>query len=300
MVAPLPLVHTFLLLQAPIKNASDNFSVRRTPPLAMPPQSHRKDVFSDVNTKPRPSISQIGFFCATAAAAFTILASSAAEAYTGNIIVGPSNAEMLQVTLKPGDGILVEPGSFLYSTDGIELRRTFRGGSTSGRLFLGAKIAMDVCTNTGNQNAEVGLTPHFPSRIIAIHLEDYGGTILGNTESFLAARSDVDLDYGWDRVEGQWRSFYQPLERMTGRGRVFLVGSGNIIVKEIGTGEKIRLFEGAWVAMTDHMNLRYVKERDSFFSDYNLEVQGPGTIWIDTAPISRIVRDIEGRLPKHD
>lgn len=225
-----------------------------------------------------------------------------ANAVTGKVIEGPSNAEMLEVTLQPGDKILADTGTLLYMTDGVSFDSEFRGDALK-RFVQGGRLVANVFTN-GEENhlpnnaATVALAPAFPSRILPVQLEDYGNTIIGNVHSFLAAPYNVELDYERTSLDGPKLFNLLRMERVTGKGTVYLTGSGNIFAKQLKSGEKLKLYPGAWVAMTDHMKMDFVKGRSRFFSGSLLEVEGPGTIWIDTAPITRIVNEIDDRLPK--
>jgi uncharacterized protein (AIM24 family) len=52
--------------------------------------------------------------------------------------------------------------------------------------------------------------------------------------------------------------------------------------------------------MTEGIDIEYTKARENNNSIFALSVmtlQGPGTVWIDTAPIQRIIDEIDGRLP---
>mmetsp|Transcript_35539 Transcript_35539/g.86146 ORF Transcript_35539/g.86146 Transcript_35539/m.86146 type:complete len:296 (+) Transcript_35539:113-1000(+) len=293
MVALLPLLHTLFLMQSWKRKATGMSGGIQQERWGMP----------TINATPQDTnlFSLRSKAAAATAAAFIVMASSAfpVSAATGKVVEGPSNAEMLEITLSPGEAILSEKSSLLYATDGIDVFRSLRGGSKLNRIFLGAKIAMDACVNEGTGPATIGLATHFPSRVIPVKLQDYGGTILGNQDSFLAAPSNVDLNFELEAVNGKLLGGFQRIERMTGVGTVYLTGSGNIIQKDLGPNESLRIYSGAWVAMTDDMKLQYVKKRDAFFSSYLLKVEGPGTVWIDTAPISRIVNDLDHRLPRH-
>ena len=220
------------------------------------------------------------------------------------VIEGPSNAEMLDITLPPGGKVICDIRTILYMTDGVESSIETRGGSTFRRAVQGVKPYVTVYTNTlSSTSAHVGVAPEFPSRIVPIRLQDYGGAIVGNTGSFLAAPNDVALDFERTRLKGLALSFLK-MERITrAQGTVYLAGSGNIIAKEIKQGETLRIFPGAWVAMTDQMELEAVQSRQiskvAFVRQQRLVlIRGPGTVWIDTAPISRIVDELERRLPK--
>lgn len=240
-------------------------------------------------------------FAATSILMATTSAPGSVTAMTGTVVEGPSsNAAMLQVTLQPGEKMVSDANTLLYMSDGISFDREFRGDPFN-RIVQGggSRLVTDVFSNNGNEKKTetLALAPALPSRIIPVQLEDFDNTIIGNVHSFLAAPYSVNLDFERTSLQGPKLFNLLRMERVTGKGTVYLTGSGNIIAKQLQPGEKLKLFPGAWVAMTDHMKMDFVKGRSNIFAGSLLEVEGPGTIWIDTSPISRIVDEIDSRLP---
>ena len=184
-------------------------------------------------------------------------------------------------------------------SEGVSFDSEYRG-NTVNRFVQGGRLVANVFTNQNEQRtATVALAPKFPSRVLPVQLEDYGNTIISNVHSFLAAPYDVEFDYERTSLQGPKLFNMLRMERVSGKGTVYLTGSGNILAKQLGKGEKLKLYPGAWVAMTDNMKLDFVQGRANPFDGSLLEVEGPGTIWIDTSPITRIVNEIEERLQNH-
>jgi len=249
----------------------------------------------------------VGKVTATAVCSFlatAVLFSSPlpAMSMTGTVVEGPSNAEMVELTLKPNEQLVADYDTLVYLSDDISFRSEFRGEDISKRFISGARLGVNAFTNEGSKPGIVGLATQLPSRILPIQLEDYpGNTIIGHEHSFLAAPNDVQLQFDYEYLKGgDLFTSALRMERISGTGTIYLTGSGNLIQKQLKQGERLKLFPGAWVAMTDTMELTSTKGRtNTAFASRLLEVEGPGTIWIDTAPISRIVDTLDKLLPRH-
>ena len=294
------LLHAFLVLPPATRNlqqAHQLGSRATTKELTSPfANNDKRDTMSRVSIA-----SQLNslFVATTIIVAASTMVAPASEAMTGKVVEGPSNAEMLELTLKADEKILTDTGTLLYMSDGVSFDREFRGNNLN-RLVQGGRLVANVFSNNNAQTpATVALAPQFPSRILPVQLEDHDNTIIGNVHSFLAAPYNIELDYERTSLEGPKLFNTIRMERVTGRGTVYLTGSGNILAKKVESGEKLKLYPGAWVAMTDGMKMDFVKGRSYLFAGSLLEVEGPGTIWIDTAPISRIINEIDERLPHH-
>jgi len=95
------------------------------------------------------------------------------------------------------------------------------------------------------------------------------------------------------------------LEEVTGKGSVYLTGSGNVVQRQLEAGETIRVPNSALVALEASM------EYERVFVDGGLQnilfgrqglfmivIKGPGTVWVDSAPIDGLVREVASKVSK--
>lgn len=244
---------------------------------------------------PETFSSHLKNLCAATTIAMSVMADPT-NAFSGKVIEGPSNSEMVEVTLAPGEQMLSEVDTLLYASDGVSFKIEYRG-QTVGRILQGGRLATNAFTNDSPKEATVAFAPQFPSRILPVQLKDHGGTIISNVHSILATPYNVELDFERSSLHGPKVFNLLRQERVAGTGTIYLTGAGNIIEKQLSAGEKLKLYPGAWVAMTDNMPMDFVKGRNNIFAQSLLEVEGPGTIWIDTSPIQRTIDEIDHRLP---
>lgn len=92
---------------------------------------------------------------------------------------------------------------------------------------------------------------------------------------------------------------------ITGSGQVFLDGSGTIITKKIAPNEQLRVATGALMAFESsvHYDIQTVGGglANMLFGGQGLfltTLTGPGTVWLEGAPIDAMVKEIARRLQK--
>ena len=84
------------------------------------------------------------------------------------------------------------------------------------------------------------------------------------------------------------------MQKITGPGKVFLEIDGSVVKKELQAGEKLKVDNGYVAAMTKDvkLNIETVKGmKNIVFGGEGLfltTVEGPGTVWLQTMPISKL------------
>ena len=230
-----------------------------------------------------------------------LLAPSAVSASELSVSLEGAPSDLLEITLQPGEKLQADPGTLVYISDGIEFNIQSRGGGAAARVLLGGRGLFVVeYVNKGNAPAKMALGTEVPSRIVSVKLEDYGGKLLGNLHSFLCAADSVALDTEVDFVGAQPFIF----ESVTGKGSVFLAGAGNVVKRRLEAGETMRVPLDAVVALEGSIKFdRTVVSgglQNVVFGGQGLfltVLKGPGTVWVDSAPIDGLVREVSRRLP---
>lgn len=132
-------------------------------------------------------------------------------------------------------------------------------------------------------------------------------TIIGQKNAFLAAENSVDLDIYFKKSLGAGlfggEGFI--LQKFTGTGIVFLEIDGEVIEYDLQPGEKLLLDPGHIAAMEEsvHFDVKRVKGAKNILFGEGLffaKVQGPGKIWIQTMPISRLAEAIIPYIPQNN
>ena len=95
------------------------------------------------------------------------------------------------------------------------------------------------------------------------------------------------------------------LQKFTGTGIVFLEIDGEVIEYDLQPGEKLLYDPGHIAAMEEsvHFDVKRVKGAKNILFGEGLffaKVQGPGKIWIQTMPISRLAEAIIPYIPQNN
>jgi uncharacterized protein (AIM24 family) len=199
------------------------------------------------------------------------------------------------VALEPGQVLRAESGALMYMTDGVEMETTTGGGMSAGfsRMMTGQNIFISDYTYHGEPGTKgyVALGTDFPSKIVRLNVEDYGGKIVCQKGALLCASHTIDIEmefakkmttgkhnpYSIDGSEGFCclvsSSRKQPtysytathviptvgffggegfvLQGLTGEGDVFVKAGGTLIRRELEEGEQLRISSGCLVGFSN-------------------------------------------------
>ncbi|MEO8569185.1 MAG: TIGR00266 family protein [Ginsengibacter sp.] len=222
--------------------------------------------------------------------------------------------QYVEIELDPNESAIAESGSFMMMDDGIQMQTIFGDGSqqqNSGgifnkllgagkRLLVGESLFMTAFTNIGSDKKQVSFASPYPGKIIALDLMQLGGKVICQKDAFLCAAKGVSIGIDFHRKLGTGifggEGFI--MEKLEGDGLAFVHAGGHVFEKELMSGEMIKIDTGCLVALTQHINydIQFVGGiRNTIFGGEGLffaTLQGPGKVWIQTLPISRLASRI--------
>ena len=226
--------------------------------------------------------------------------------------------QMVEVELDPGESVIAEAGALNYLEDGITFETQMGDGSKpSGgfwdtlksagkRMLSGTSLFMTHFTNGSSQKRKVAFAAAFPGKIIAANLAQLGGVLLCQKSSFLCAARGTALDIAFTQKFGA--GFFGGegfiLQKLSGDGMVFLHACGTIVRRELQPGEVLRVDTGCLVAMSPGIQYDIQKAgnlKSMFFGGEGLflaTLSGPGSVWLQSLPFSRLCDQIASRMPK--
>lgn len=224
-------------------------------------------------------------------------------------------------TLDPNEAVVGEAGSMMYMEDGIEMATQLsmkqNAGGIFGRLFEAGKRAIagdsffiTMFGNTSNQRRDVAFAAPYPGHIVPVELGEHGGQVLCQKDSFLCAARGVQVDVAFTRrigagLFGGEGFILQRLSSPSGRGQAFLHAGGTTMQKHLAAGEVLRVDTGCIVAFETSVDydIQMVPGiRNKLFGGEGLffaRLTGPGTIWLQTLPFSRLADRIIAAAPRH-
>jgi len=225
--------------------------------------------------------------------------------------------QFVQIVLDPDETVVAEPGSFLMMDDDIEMKTIFGDGSgeekgffdklmgAGKRVLTGEKLFMTSFTNYGDDAAKVSFASPYPGKIIPLDLSRLDGKIICQKDAFLCAAKGTTIGIEFSKRLG--RGFFGGegfiMQKILGDGLAFLHAGGFIVEKNLVEGEHLRVDTGCLVAFTRDVDYDIVYVggiKNTLFGGEGLfftSLIGPGKVWIQTLPISRLSDRIMSHAP---
>lgn len=207
-------------------------------------------------------------------------------------------------TLQKGETMKNETGAMAFMTSDITMETNSTGGILKGlgRVLSGDTMFLNYFT-AKSDNQKIGFSAHSPGKILPIKL-DGTNTIIGQKNAFLASEESVDYDiYFKDKLgAGIFGGEGFILQKFSGEGMVFIEIDGEIIERELEAGETILLDPGHIAAMEESVDFdveRVKGAKNILFGEglFFTRVTGPGKIWIQTMPISKLAEALIPFMP---
>lgn len=216
--------------------------------------------------------------------------------------------QYVEIELDPHETVIAEPGSFLMMDEDIEMKTIFGDGSSQDeglwgkllgagkRVLTGEKLFMTSFTYHGHKKGHVSFASPFPGKIIPVDLTEYGNKIIVQKDSFLCAAKGTSVGIEFSKRLG--RGFFGGegfiMQKIEGDGMAFMHAGGFISRKELAPGEELKVDTGCLVGFTKEVDYDIVFVggiKNTIFGGEGLffaSLVGPGSVWIQTLPISRL------------
>jgi uncharacterized protein (TIGR00266 family) len=206
--------------------------------------------------------------------------------------------QLVEIELDPGEGVRAEAGTMTYMEDGIEMQTSTGGGIFKGlkRAITGESFFITNFLNNGSGKGHAAFAAPYPGKIIAIDLDDFGGQLLCQRDSFLCAAQGVEIEVAFTKKIGAGifggEGFI--LQRLEGDGMTFVHAGGTVIEKELAQGETLRVDTGCLVAFasTVDYDIQFIGGfTNALFGGEGLflaRMTGPGKVYLQSLPFSRI------------
>ena len=196
---------------------------------------------------------------------------------------------MVICTLQKGETMKNETGAMAFMTSEMKMETSTPGGLLKGfgRVLSGDTMFLNFFTAEAD-NQKIGFSAHSPGKIIPIRL-DGSNSIIGQKNAFLASEESVNYDI--------------VLHEKLGTGIVFLEVDGEAIERELGPGETILLDPGHIAALEESVDYgieRVKGAKNILFGEglFFAKLTGPGKVWIQTMPISKLAEALIPFLPE--
>ena len=216
--------------------------------------------------------------------------------------------QYVEVELDPQETAVAEAGSFMMMDDNIEMRTIFGDGSQqqSGlvgklfsagkRLLTGESLFMTAYTNIGSGKRRVSFASPYPGKIIPLDLSKLGGKVICQKDSFLCAAKGVSIGIEFQKRLGTGlfggEGFI--MQKLEGDGLCFVHAGGHVLERDLRSDEMLKVDTGCIVAFTQSVDydIQFVGGiKNTLFGGEGVffaTLRGPGRVWIQTLPISRL------------
>ena len=211
---------------------------------------------------------------------------------------------VLEVLLQPGEGIISEAGELSWMTGSIQMTTHTQmagGGGFLGviRRVAGGGTLFMTDYRAAGMPGEIAFATKVPGHILPIEVGG-GQEFLVHRHGFLCATENVQLGVGFQQSLGAgiFGGDGFLLQKVTGHGTAWLELSGEVIVKDLRPGETLRVHPGHVGAFTGSVSFQITRVpgiKNMIFGGDGLflaALTGPGRVWLQTLPISRLAHQI--------
>lgn len=205
----------------------------------------------------------------------------------------------------PGEGMYTQSGGMAWMTEGIEMSTNTRGGFMKGlgRMFAGESLFMATYRAT-RPGAMIAFASTVAGRILAVDTGRNGGLIC-QKGAFLCAQESVNLKVTLAKKfsAGLFGGEGFILQDISGSGMAFLEVDGDMIERNLGPGEVLKVDTGNVVGFerTVGYEVETVKGLGNiFFGGEGLfltRLTGPGRVILQTQNIAEFAGRIARFIP---
>src|SRR5690349_19793062 len=227
--------------------------------------------------------------------------------------------QFVEIELDPGESAVAEAGAMVWKDASVEMTTVFGDGSggqgggfmdkllgAGKRLVTGESLFTTVFTHRGSGKARVAFASPTPGAILPLKLSDYGGSLICQKDSFLAAAKGVSIGIHFQRriLTGLFGGEGFIMQRLDGDGWVFVQMGGTLVERELRPGEELHVDTGCLAAFQPRVDFDLIGAggiKSSLFGGEGLffaRLTGPGKVWIQSLPFARLAgRMLQAAMP---
>ena len=207
--------------------------------------------------------------------------------------------------LQSGEQMKTEKGSMVWMDPVMKMETSTGGGGIGkmfGRVLSGESLFQN--TYTAESDGMIAFGSSFPGQILPIEIKP-GQEFIAQKMAFLASEMGVSLDTFFNQKLGG--GFFGGegfiMQRLSGQGMVFLECDGSLVRYELAAGQSMVVDTGNVLGFTGGVELRVERIQGAktvvFGGEglFNTILTGPGTIYLQTMPLSTIADVIAAHMP---
>jgi uncharacterized protein (TIGR00266 family) len=226
--------------------------------------------------------------------------------------------QYVEIELDPQEIVVAESGSFMMMENGIKMETIFGDGSeqqtgvfgkllsAGKRVLTGESLFITAYQNQNNTKSKVSFASPYPGKILPIDLKLFGEKFICQKDSFLCAAKGVAVGIEFSKKLGRelfgGEGFI--MQKLEGDGMAFVHSGGTLAKKELASGEVLKVDTGCIIGFTKDVDydIEFVGGiKNTIFGGEGMfyaTLRGPGTVYIQSLPFSRLADRIIASAPK--
>lgn len=219
---------------------------------------------------------------------------------------------VLEVDLQPNESVFSESGELSWMTASIQMATHTQMGGGGGvfgvikRVAGGGSIFMTEYRAL-QAPGTVSFATRVPGHIVPVELGPGQPEYMVHRHGFLCATPQVNISVGFQQSLGAgiFGGDGFLLQHVSGTGTAWLELSGELIQKQLAPGEVLRVHPGHVGAFQTTVGFQITTVpgiKNMIFGGDGLflaQMIGPGAVWLQTLPISRLAHAISEYLPQN-
>lgn len=228
--------------------------------------------------------------------------------------------QFVEIELDPGESAIAEAGAMMMKDSHITMDTVFGDGSNQDqqgglfdkllgagkRLITGESLFTTVFTHQGAGKAKVSFAAPYAGHIIPVKLDQIGGKIICQKDAFLCAAKGVSIGIHFQKkiMTGLFGGEGFIMQSLEGDGWAFIHAGGTLVERELADGEILHVDTGCLAAMEPSVDMdveRAGNIKSMIFGGEGVffaRLQGPGKIWIQSLPFSRLAGRMFANAPQ--
>lgn len=229
--------------------------------------------------------------------------------------------QFVEIELHPGECVIAEAGALMFKAASVQMQTVLGDGSHTAanaglmdklmsagkRVLTGESLFATLYTHTGQGKATVAFAAPYPGTVLPMRLDQHGGQLICQKDSFLAGARGVRIGVHFQRkvMTGLFGGEGFIMQTLQGDGWVFVHAGGCVVERELAAGERLDVDTGCVVAYHASVEMsvrRVVGIRSMLFGGEGMflaTLTGPGRVWLQSLPFSRLAGRMFAAAPQH-
>ncbi len=217
---------------------------------------------------------------------------------------------VLEFVLENNESIISEAGELSWMGPSIQMTTHTQFGGGGGifgvikRVAGGGSIFMTEYRAMGAPG-EVAFATKLPGHIVPVEVAP-GHEFMIHRHGFLCATPQIQVSVAFQQslVAGIFGGDGFLLQKLSGQGIAWLELSGELVVRDLQPGENLRVHPGHVGAFQSSVSFQITTVpgiKNMIFGGDGIflaSLTGPGRIWLQTLPISKLAHAIEPYIPR--